>query len=115
MSKPNRIGLVHTALAFLALAVILKAAHVQLVQGRAWGRIADRQHFTAKEIPAPRGSITDAGGQVLASTRDVVKLEIAPREVRDRRALQRALTAVKVDANWVQRAGDTNRAWVVLP
>ncbi len=115
MSKPNRIGLVHMALAFLGLAVILKSAHVQLVQGRAWGKVADRQHFTSREIPAPRGAILDAGGHVLASTRDVVKLEIAPREVRDRKALQRALTAVKVDANWVQRAGDTQRAWVALP
>jgi len=115
MSKVNRIGLVHAALAVLALAVIVKAAHVQLVQGRQWGRLAERQHFSSQEIPAPRGAITDAGGHVLASTLDVVKLEIAPRELRDGKALQRALAAVKVDSTWVQRAADTNRAWVTLP
>ncbi|MEK7402047.1 MAG: penicillin-binding transpeptidase domain-containing protein [Gemmatimonadota bacterium] len=115
MNRLRRIGLVHTALAVLALAVIAKAAHVQLVQGRAWGKLAERQHFTAREVPAPRGAILDAGGHVLASTRDVVKLEIAPREVRDARALRRALAAAKVDPAWVERAGDTNRAWVVLP
>lgn len=115
MNRSGRIGLVHAALAVLALAVIAKAAHVQLVQGRAWGKLAERQHFTALEIPAPRGAILDAGGHVLASTRDVVKLEIAPRELRDPRVLRRALAAVKVDPAWIERAGDTDRAWVVLP
>jgi cell division protein FtsI (penicillin-binding protein 3) len=115
MSKPSRIGIVHAALALLALAVIVKAGIVQLVQGRSWERMADRQHFSNQEIPAPRGSIMDAGGQVLASTRDVVKLEIAPREVRDLKLLQRALTTVKVEQSWVERAIDTSRAWVVLP
>jgi cell division protein FtsI (penicillin-binding protein 3) len=115
MKKAGRIGLVHAALATLALAVIVKAAHVQLVQGRAWGRLAERQHFTAREVPAPRGAILDAGGNVLASTRDVVKLEIAPRELRDRAALRRALAAVKVEQVWIDRAVDINRAWTVLP
>ncbi len=115
MNRHRRIGIVHSALALLALAVIAKSAHVQLVQGRAWGSLARRQHFTAVEIPAPRGVILDAGGRTLAATRDAVRLEVAPREVRDPRALRRALVAAKVDLMWAQRATDASRSWVVLP
>lgn len=115
MNRNRRIGLVHTALAVLALAVLAKAAHVQLVQGRAWSSLARRQHFTAREVPAPRGLILDAGGRTLATTRELVRLETAPREVRDPRRLRRALLAANVGQEWAARATDARRAWVVIP
>jgi len=115
VNRLRRIGLVHAALAVLAVAVVAKAAHVQLVQGRTWGNMARRQQFAAHEIPAPRGAIMDAGGHTLVSTRDVVRLEVAPREVRDRIALRKALMAAKVQPEWAARAVDQDRAWVVIP
>lgn len=115
MTKNHRIGIIHAALALLALGVLGKAAHVQLVQGRAWSDLARRQHYTAREVPAPRGRIVDASGAVLATTREVVKLEVAPREVRDFRALRRALAAAKVPGEWVARATDARRQWVSIP
>ena len=115
MTRNHRIGIVHAALAFLALGVLSRAAHVQVVQGRAWSEAADRQHYTAREVPAPRGRILDASGAVLATTREVVKLEIAPREVRDFRTLRRALAQAKVPEQWIARAVDTKRQWVSIP
>jgi len=115
MTRQRRIGLVHAALALLALAVIAKSAHVQIVQGRAWAELAHRQHFTATQVPAPRGLILDASGRILAATRDVVRLEVAPKEVREVRSLRRALVAAGVEQGWADRATDTRRAWVTLP
>jgi cell division protein FtsI (penicillin-binding protein 3) len=117
MNRTRRIGIVHAALALLALAVLGKTAHVQLVQGRAWADLARRQHYTAKEVPAPRGIILDASGRILATTREVVRLEVAPREVKDAelRTLRRALLAAGVEQAWALRATDTRRSWVVLP
>lgn len=114
MNRNRRIGIVHAALAALALAVLAKTAHVQLVQGRAWSDAAKRQHFTAKEVPAPRGLILDASGRTLATTREVVRLEIAPREVKDARALRRALLRAGVDAATAIRGTDPRRTWFVL-
>jgi cell division protein FtsI (penicillin-binding protein 3) len=47
----------------------------------------------------------------------VVRLEVAPREVRSRdfRKLSRALVAAGVEPAWAARATDTQRSWVVLP
>jgi cell division protein FtsI (penicillin-binding protein 3) len=115
MNRSRRIGVVHASLALLMLAVLGKAAHVQLVQGRAWADLARRQHFTAKEVPAPRGLILDASGRALATSRDLVRLEVAPAEVRDARRLRGALVAAGVEAPIAARVGDKSRSWVVIP
>ena len=115
MIRNRRIGIVHAALALLALAVLGKAAHVQLIQGRAWSNLARRQHFSAREVPAPRGRILDASGRTLATSREVVRLEVAPREARDLRALRRSLAAARVPAAVIDRVADRRREWAVIP
>lgn len=117
MTRNRRVGTVHTVLALLALAVLIKAAHVQLVQGRTWQSLARRQHFTGQELPAPRGQVLDASGRTLVTTREVVRLEVAPREVKvgETGRMRRALRAAGVEASWVARALDAQRAWVTLP
>ena len=115
MTRNRRIGIVHAVLAALALSVLAKAAQVQLVQGQAWSERARRQHFTAREVPAPRGLILDASGRTLADTREVVRLEVAPKEVKELRKLRRSLLGAGVELAWVDRATDDQRAWVTLP
>ncbi len=112
MTRNHRIGIVHAALALLALGVLGKAAHVQIVQGRAWSDLARRQHYTARDVPAPRGRIVDASGAVLATTREVVTLDVAPKEVRDLRRLRRALEKAKVAPATIARATDRRLTWV---
>src|SRR5688500_2068845 len=115
MNRSRRIGIVHASLALLMLAVIGKAAHVQIIQGRAWSTMARRQHFTAREVPAPRGLILDAGGRPLATSRDLVRLAVAPGEVREPRKLRSALLKAGVEKSLVSRSTDKGRSWLVIP
>ena len=113
-TRNPRIGLVHASLALLALAVIGKAVHVQLVQGGGWAAQARRQQFSSQEVPAPRGLILDASGRTLATSRELVRFEVAPKQVRDPAKLRRALVAAGVPAADAARAVDKTRQWVVL-
>ncbi len=113
--RNRRIGIVHASLALVACAVIGKAVHVQLVQGDDWAAAAHRQHFSNREVPAPRGLILDASGATLATSRELVRLEIAPREVRDSRKLRRALVAAGVDEGTALRAVDRKLKWATVP
>ena len=114
-SRFSRIGIVHIALALFAVAILVQAARVQLVQTDAWRARAQRQHYTRDDVPAARGAILDASGRVLAESREVVKLEVAPKEVRDPARLRRTLLKAGVTREWVDRALDRRRAWVTLP
>jgi cell division protein FtsI (penicillin-binding protein 3) len=115
MPRFTRSQLVNGALAAFAALLVIRAAQVQLWEGRHWAARAHKQHYGEKEIPAPRGALLDARGVPLAQSRELVKLSIAPQEVRDRSALRRALKKLGVPAVWIARASDTRRKWVVLP
>ena len=115
MKLPSRVGTVHAAMLLFAAALVIQAARVQLWQGAAWAARAERQHFTAAELPAPRGDILDAAGEKLAQSRELVRLYVAPRELRDRRALVRALSGVGVREPVLTKAVDRRRAWVPIP
>ena len=111
----SRIRLFHLALALFALALVGRAGQVQLWQGAEWARRAARQHVKAAEIPPLRGDILDATGFPLVESRELVQLRVAPRELRDRRALARVLARAGVPAATVKRATDPKRAWVTIP
>src|SRR5688572_33335357 len=111
MHRGRRIGLVHAALALFAVALVAKAGHVQLWQQGRWAARAARQQVAVRPVPAPRGEILDAAGELLVRSRDVVRLEIAPREVRDRVALRRRLERLGVTRAAALRAIDPRRTW----
>jgi len=98
------------------MALAGKSAYVQLWQAPAWRARADRQHTTSQELPAPRGPILDAEGTVLVESRPLVRMAVAPREVRqDARArLAVELERAGVAKATVNRALDTARAWVPI-
>ncbi|MDB4885293.1 MAG: penicillin-binding protein transpeptidase [Gemmatimonadetes bacterium] len=112
---PSRVGLVHLGLAVFAVAIIGMSARVQLLQGRKWAASALRQQSTESVIPAPRGDILDAAGETMAQSRETVKLDVAPTEVRDRAKLRRLLLKAGVPAAFAARAADPARKWVALP
>src|SRR5687767_3539263 len=111
----SRISAIRLTLFLFALALIGQAARVQLVEGKEWSQRALRQQFRTGPITAPRGDILDATGNVLAESRELFRLNIAPREVKNRRALARALTESGFDSRLVAAATDTTRKWVTLP
>ena len=115
MIRSSRIGIAHAALAVFAVAILVKAANLQLVHGRVWRARAERQQTTDRVVPAPRGEILDVTNRVLAESREEVRLEIAPREVNEPRKLRAALARLAVDAALIRRATDPSAKYLVLP
>jgi cell division protein FtsI (penicillin-binding protein 3) len=113
--RSSRIGLAHAALAVFAIAIIAKAADVQLLHGGAWLARASRQQSAERTVPAPRGEILDASRRILAQSRQMVRLEIAPREVKEPGRLRRALAALHVEPALIARALDSSGHYLVLP
>lgn len=95
--------------------VLARAGQVQLVQGDRWQDVAERQQRAAQEIPAPRGRILDREGVVLVETRELYRVYVAPREVRDRAALEARLQeTLGISAREAREAVDPDRKWVPL-
>ena len=117
MIRLSRFGIVHGALVLFAIALLLRAAHVQIWQGGEWEARAKRQHFAQADVPAPRGDILDAAGGALVESRARVRINLAPGElrVRDRKAVTAALTRLGVPAATRRRAVDRRLKWVPIP
>lgn len=117
MPRFTRSAIIRGSLLLFAAALTVRAAHVQLVQGRSWAERARRQQFAGADIPAPRGTIYDVSRVPLAESREVVAVSIAPREVRPRDLprLARELAKLKVPRTIARRATDTSQRWVTIP
>jgi cell division protein FtsI (penicillin-binding protein 3) len=111
----DRPAVVHGALVLFAGAIVAKAAQVQLFQADRWRAGAARQQVSDASLPAPRGAVTDAAGRVLVESRELVRLRVAPREVRERGRLRGLLLASGVPKPWAVRATDSTRRWVEIP
>ena len=115
MKKPSRLGLVHLSLGLFFLAIVVQSFRVQIVNGGAWARRADRQQTRERDIPAPRGRILDESGRLMAQNNDKVKLDITPREVRERAKLESILLRANVPQSVVLRTRDTRLLNVTIP
>ena len=115
MIRSRRIGLAHATLAVFALAILIQSARVQLAQGKAWRARAERQQSSERTVPAPRGDILDATHHVLAQSREMLRLEIAPREVKEPRKLRKALSQLHIDGATIARAIDTSAKYLTIP
>lgn len=113
-TERTRIGVIHATLGIFAILLLGRAVQVQLFQHDEWAALALRQQVGGGILPALRGQILDANGEVLAESREVVRLSVAPREVRDLDALRRALGDAGVPSATIRRATDTSYAWVDL-
>ncbi len=121
MSQP---GALHVRRRRLLLAGLLAGGMVllgrgfqlQVVQAAEWEARAAKQHREQVVLPAERGTIYDRNGVPLATTRAMVRVAVAPRELEDREraaALLRRALGLPVAAS--RRAVDPARRWVVLP
>ena len=113
----DRFSLMEWGVALFAVAILAKAADVQLLDGRKWAARAARQQTRLERLPAPRGRMVDATGTPLVESREMVSFSVAPREVRvtDRVTLARTMKRIDVPATFARRALDTSRKWVNLP
>jgi len=115
MAAPNRVAIVHGVLVLFAVALVVRAAKVQIIDGKQWSERAKRQQFFTSSAPAPRGDILDAGGKPLVESRELVKIAVALPEVRDTAFAIRALRSSRLDATPVRAAIARKRRWVELP
>lgn len=114
MAKPAaRIAVVQLGLAVGLLAVVARAAQLQIVQHDRWRATAESQRTAREELPARRGTIYDRQGVPLAVTQEFYHVGIAPDQVRDPAAVARAVaTALEVPAGTVRRQLRSGRRWI---
>ena len=115
MKAPNRLSLVHGFFVLFALALIARAAQVQVVQGGAWEARARRQHYFASATAGPRGEILDASGNTLVESRELTRVAVSLPEVRDTALVLKALRRARVDVTLVHAAVERRRRWIELP
>jgi cell division protein FtsI (penicillin-binding protein 3) len=113
----DRFSLLEWGVGIFALAIVAKAGHVQLWDGRKWADQATRQQTRLERLPAPRGRMLDATGMPLVESRMLVTFNIAPNQVRrdDRAVLARTLAKLRAPQPYARRALDTSRKWINLP
>ncbi|MEO7104206.1 MAG: penicillin-binding transpeptidase domain-containing protein [Gemmatimonadaceae bacterium] len=115
LKAPTRLAIVSGSLMLFAVALIAKSGYEQLFRYKYWNAIGIRQHFASSDLPAPRGDIMDAGGNTLVESREMVRISVAPGQVRDRATLARDLRNAGIVARFVSMAVDTGRKWVDIP
>jgi len=87
MAKPVvRLGVVQIGLLGALAALVLRAAQVQLLEGRRHAAEAQAQRTEHVVLDARRGTLFDRHGTALALTQETYHVGIAPNELRDARA-----------------------------
>ncbi len=64
----NRMYVIAALFVLIALAIIVKTLYIQIAQGEKFRQIAEHQVFKNDTIPANRGNLYDANGQLLATS-----------------------------------------------
>jgi cell division protein FtsI (penicillin-binding protein 3) len=116
IKTPSRIGLIGAGFVLAALAVLARAADVQLVHGEQWRRRAQQQQTVRVVLPAERGALRDRNGVPLAVTQVTYAVGLAPQEVSDRgRAVALLARAVGRPAAEIARDLRSDRVWFQWP
>lgn len=83
MGSPWRALGFGTAIAAIMLALVVRLAQVQIVQGEEFHKLAAANQIRLIPVPAPRGIIFDSAGRVLVRNRPSFVLGLIPSEVSD--------------------------------
>ncbi len=116
IERPSRITLIGAAFVLAALAIVVRAALVQLVHGEAWRQRAAEQQTVRVELPAGRGALYDRNGVALALNQESYGVGVAPREVSEpSRAAGLLARALGRPAREMTRALASDRVWIEWP
>lgn len=100
----------------VALAIVGRAAQLQLLEGAQWRERAAAQHTVRLGLPARRGTIYDRHGVAIAVSQESFTIGVAPGDLNDVRraaALIARVTGRPVDQ--VREALESGRRWVQWP
>ncbi len=118
----NRARVVHFSLVVFALAIIAKSAQLQIYEGAYWTAEAQRLQVRVRDVPAERGRILDASGEVLVETREFMQLNITPANIKPNLQFPDARAAVRAELAWlgvpsalIRKSLDTKQKSVLLP
>jgi cell division protein FtsI (penicillin-binding protein 3) len=97
MIRLDRLSVVSAALTAFAVAIVGRAVQVQIIEHDKWRTEAVKQQYTTSVLLARRGTILDGAEVPLAESQELVRINIATREIvpDERRILLRRLRAVR--------------------
>lgn len=108
-----RIGLLQASLAVGLVAVVVRAAQVQIIQGKRWAAEAEQSRTEVERLEARRGTLYDRNGLPLAVTQEFYRVGIAPREVTDPTRLTRvAARQLEIPAGPLRRGIATGKPYL---
>ena len=109
----TRIASLEVVFVLAVLAVLGRAAQLQIVQRSKWESEAEEQRKLRVVLPARRGGIYDRGGVALAITQEYFHVGIAPNEVEGRAATITAIArSLELPASRVRRDFAKNPKWI---
>jgi cell division protein FtsI (penicillin-binding protein 3) len=114
MAKPLvRIAAVQLGFALVILAILARAAQLQLFQGERWAEQARRQRTERAVLPARRGGLFDRNGVPLAISQEFYHVGIAPNELTDWRGAGRLLSR-QLGVTWAAFSRDLRggKRWI---
>lgn len=101
--------------------VVGRAAVLQVKHSSEWRELSASQHEMSRPVPSIRGSIRDRNGVLLAQSREVVEVALAPGELRRdsdsfaAEAVAALQSVLGLSAAEARRRTDSDDSWVVLP
>jgi cell division protein FtsI (penicillin-binding protein 3) len=101
-----------------SLGLLSKAALVQVAGKARWQEMAEVQHRETVDVPAPRGSVFDREGNLLAATNVTMKVEVAPTQlIPATRDSVIGLLSTKLNLSRAKRRelADVTDEWVTIP
>jgi len=116
VAKPAaRIGAIQFGFAVGILAVLTRAAQLQIVEAERWEGEAARQRTEKVVLPARRGALYDRNGIPLAVTQEFYHVGIAPNELEDvRSAFVLVVRNLGVSAPALNREFQARKRWIYL-
>jgi cell division protein FtsI (penicillin-binding protein 3) len=116
MAKPSaRIAAVQFGFAVGIVAILSRAAQLQIVDHEAWSAEARRTRTVKVVLPARRGALYDRNGVPFAITQEFYHVGIAPNELSDRGAAFRLLVhSLGVSAPALDREFRARKPWIYL-
>ena len=116
MAKPAaRIGAIQFAFAVGILAILTRAAQLQIVEAERWEQEAARQRTEKVVLPARRGALYDRNGVPLAITQEFYHVGVAPNELEDiRTAFVVLVRNLGVSAPALNREFQARKRWIYL-